>query len=232
MPVATTSKSGLNEKKTVAAKATVAANGARPPLQGKDTKRTGQQSRGALRNVELLPEVEPPGKRPTAAKAKAAASQEMAAGKAQGSKVASAKPPRKATQATTAAVTPVVKGTRKRAPKDLALQYGEKAGKRAPKKEPALARRKRMKAEERERLRQMMAPSDELMQRLARAGAITSTVVAMEDETEEAQAGQKKQPAVRRSRRWESRCGKCGTVGEFKSAAGLCARCGAIAVRL
>jgi len=124
-----------------------------------------------------------------------------------------------------------VKATRKRAPKDLALQYGEKATKRAPAKEPAVARRKRMKTSERERMREMMAPSDELMERLARAGAITSTMVTTEVDGDD-EADDAKPKVARRSRRWESRCGKCNTVSEFKTAAALCPNCGAIAVRL
>ena len=130
------------------------------------------------------------------------------------------------------AIEPDVKAKRARVPKDLAAQYSEKTKKpraiQAP--ESAATPRKRRDAAARERLRQAMAPTDDIVRRLARAGAIASVAVADDDEST-AKARRKNAVTTRRPRHWETRCGKCGTNGQFKAAAGLCARCGAIVVR-
>ncbi|HEX8834356.1 MAG TPA: hypothetical protein VF719_09145, partial [Abditibacteriaceae bacterium] len=94
--------------------------------------------------------------------------------------------------------------------------------------EKSSEKRARRDAAAREKLRELMTPSDELMRRLARAGAITSTGASFEDDET---AVRRMNKAPRRSRRWESRCGKCGVNTTFSTIAGLCSRCGAIAVR-
>ncbi|MBV9866078.1 MAG: hypothetical protein JO316_12060 [Abitibacteriaceae bacterium] len=124
------------------------------------------------------------------------------------------------------------KATRKRAPSDLAAQYGEKAKKRPSKAAAALAKARaaRRTAEERARLHQIMAPSDEVLRRLARIGAIAS-----DGADEEAPTKPRRSRGItstRRSRNWELSCGKCGTKGKFNASAGVCSRCGAIAVRV
>jgi len=128
-----------------------------------------------------------------------------------------------------------VKAKRSRVPKNFADQYTVKPAKQrrsaAPATESAKAQRARRDAAERERLRQLMAPSDDVLRRLSRIGAIAPSPLA----TDESAAAARKSSGtkiVRRPSRWESRCGKCGTTGTFKAAAGLCARCGAIAVRM
>ncbi|MDQ3812818.1 MAG: hypothetical protein M3347_02575 [Armatimonadota bacterium] len=130
-----------------------------------------------------------------------------------------------------------VKAKRARVPKDLAEQYTAKPAKRrkTAARESAKAQRARRDAEERERLRRLMTPSDDVLRRLSMIGAIASSPAIDGEETQKPASGRKRIPrttTIRRPRRWESRCGKCGTVGTFKAAAGLCARCGAIAVRL
>lgn len=124
---------------------------------------------------------------------------------------------------------------RARVPSDFAAQYGEtdRKKKRAP-KETATARRARRDAETRERLRAIMTPDDNLLQRLARIGAIAPS---LQDSNGAGNGSNGHSPrrsgmqTVRRPRKWESRCGKCGVAGTFKAAAGVCSRCGAIAVR-
>jgi hypothetical protein len=121
------------------------------------------------------------------------------------------------------------KGVRRsRVPADLAVQYGEKEARRKP---SAAAqekiRRARLDAREREQRRQLMTPDDDLMKRLARAGAITTAPGTQLDE----ENALHRPKAARRSRKWESRCGKCGVSSTFATPVGLCARCGAIAVR-
>lgn len=125
----------------------------------------------------------------------------------------------------------VTKVRRARVPADFAAQYGEtdRKKKRAP-KETATARKARRNAEERERLRAIMTPDDNLLQRLARLGAIAPSA----DDGNGSNAHTPRRnglQTMRRPRKWESRCGKCGVAGTFKAAAGVCGRCGAIAVR-
>jgi hypothetical protein len=128
------------------------------------------------------------------------------------------------------ATTGVTKVRRARVPSDFAAQYGEtdRKKKRAF-KETATARKARRNAEERERLRAIMIPDDNLLQRLARLGAIAPS--AGDTNGSNGHGGRRNAPTVRRSRKWESRCGKCVVAGTFKAAAGVCSRCGAIAVR-
>jgi hypothetical protein len=122
--------------------------------------------------------------------------------------------------------------TRKvRAPKDLALQYGEKTKKRRALKIETVEKRARRNAAAKARLQELMTPDDELLARLARAGMIASSL-APESANGSAPAARRTSTAVtRRPRKWESRCGKCGALSTFKSAAGVCPKCGAIAVR-
>lgn len=119
--------------------------------------------------------------------------------------------------------TTAVRAKRARVPADLAQQYGEKAARKAPApKETAAARKARRNAEERAKLRELMTPDEELIQRLAR----------LRGEVTPVSNGKTKTASTRRSRSWESRCGKCGTNSTFKTAAALCTKCGAIAVRV
>lgn len=122
---------------------------------------------------------------------------------------------------------------RPRVPADFAAQYGESAKPRKIKSGAAGAvteRRARRDAAARERLRQIMTPDDDLLRRLSRAGAIAASVSngAADDGHLPKRAATR---SVRRPRSWESRCGKCGVATVFKVAAGICARCGAIALR-
>lgn len=130
-----------------------------------------------------------------------------------------------------------LKATKKRAPTDLADQYTESAKKPRRKKPPAakLARARRS-SEERARVQQLMDPSDDFMRRLARIGAI-STTLAGADDAADADATPRRSrmhagKVQRRPRRWELPCGKCGHKGQFTTAAGVCPRCGAITVRV
>ncbi len=118
-----------------------------------------------------------------------------------------------------------VRATKKRAPKDLAAQYGEKE--KTPRAAVAAkAPRKRRTAATRARLQEVIAPDDALLLRLARAGAISSSL---------APAGAAVKPLraakARRSRQWEAQCGKCGKSAYYRAAAALCVNCGAILVR-
>lgn len=133
-----------------------------------------------------------------------------------------------------ASPTGVARARRPRVPANFAAQYGEgtkphKAKRRAPGGAPT-ERRTRRDAVARERLRQIMTPDDDLLRRLLCAGAIAASSV----ETNGATGGGRgaRSQTARRPRRWESRCGKCGMAAVFKAAAGVCARCGAIAVRM
>jgi len=114
------------------------------------------------------------------------------------------------------------KSRRARVPANLAAQYGERGKTREAL--PAVGRKARRDARAREERARVMMPSDELMQRLARAGAIAANGIDV--------APRRAKPLTkRRSRKWESRCGKCAIVTTFSVSAGLCARCGAIAIR-
>jgi hypothetical protein len=124
-----------------------------------------------------------------------------------------------------AASNKAVRATKKRAPKDLAAQYGEKE--KTPRKRAAVKTpRKRRDAAARARLQEVIAPDDALLLRLARAGAIASSL---------APAGIEKKPLrpikMRRSRQWEAHCGKCGRSAFYRASAALCTGCGAILVR-
>lgn len=123
----------------------------------------------------------------------------------------------------TAVTATMPKARRVRAPKDLATQYGEKAT-RTPRVTEATARRARRDAQARERLRQIMTPDEDVMRRLSRAGAISSSLISDEEPPRRTQK-------PRRARQWDWRCGKCGAKDSFSTPAALCARCGAIAVR-
>lgn len=125
------------------------------------------------------------------------------------------------------AVATPAKARRVRAPKNLAAQYGEKTG-RVPRTTEATARRARRDAQARERLRQIMTPDEEVLRRLSRAGAISSLLVSDDDAS---RATTRRSQKPRRSRHWDWRCGKCGAKERFSTAAALCVRCGAIAVR-
>lgn len=125
--------------------------------------------------------------------------------------------------------TTALKATKKRAPKDLAMQYGEvvKAA-RAP--VVKAAPKKRRNAASRAKLQAVIAPDDGLMQRLALAGAITSPHIAENFDGADDEAPH--EPTKRRrSRKWETRCGKCGVSAQYTSSAALCINCGAILVR-
>jgi hypothetical protein len=115
------------------------------------------------------------------------------------------------------------KTKRARVPADLALQYGEKATKRNTRADviPAKERRARRDAAAREKLRQLMRPDEGIMERLARAGALGGDI----------ETTAKSRPTVRRSRKWEARCGKCGIKGLFATPAALCQKCGTILIR-
>jgi hypothetical protein len=118
-----------------------------------------------------------------------------------------------------------VRATKKRAPKDLAAQYGEKE--KTPRKAAAVkAPRRRRDAAARARLQEVIAPDDALLLRLARAGAIASSLAP-------ASAGEKPLRTVktRRPRQWEAHCGKCGKSAFYRASAALCAGCGTILVR-
>jgi ssDNA-binding Zn-finger/Zn-ribbon topoisomerase 1 len=70
------------------------------------------------------------------------------------------------------------------------------------------------------------------LRRLAQAGAIGWSVLGTDAPRENGRTVHKRRAkGTHRSRHWESRCGKCGVTGTFTAAAGVCARCGAIAVR-
>jgi hypothetical protein len=123
-----------------------------------------------------------------------------------------------------------LKARRVRAPKDLAVQYGENAKKKRTAKVSPTEKRARRDAAARARLKELMTPDDDLLARLARAGMIASSL-APEGAEDDVKPAKRASGAPRRARKWESRCGKCGSLSTFKSSAGVCAKCGAIAVR-
>lgn len=120
-----------------------------------------------------------------------------------------------------------VSAKKRRAPADLALQYGEREAKRAAvvPVEAAPTRRPRRDAAARAKLKGLIAPDEALLSRLARVDTVSTAapIVALEDGAEE-------KPA-RRSRVQETGCGKCGTAVRFSTPATLCARCGAILLK-
>lgn len=108
------------------------------------------------------------------------------------------------------------KARRPRVPKDLATTYGENVKERAE-IVPIKVRRARKTAQQREQRRALMTPDDDILQRLARSHTVSTSI---------------KRAPKRHSKKWESRCGKCGVVTAFETNAALCSRCGAIAVRI
>lgn len=126
------------------------------------------------------------------------------------------------------ATTPILKATKKRAPRDLANQYGAGDDTTVRAVAAVPAPRKRRNAATRAKLQAVITPDDALLLRLARAGAISSSHV-----SENGSGGEKsfRSSAKRRSRKWETRCGKCGVSAQYAAAAALCVKCGAILVR-
>ena len=119
--------------------------------------------------------------------------------------------------------TAIIKTRKRRAPKDLAEQYGAPDKKKPTRKvEVEATPRKRMNAKTRELRKQVIEPSAEVLQRLTSSGAIAS---------ENGDAPRTSARRKARPRGWESHCGKCGTSSRFTKAAGLCARCGTIMIR-
>ncbi len=118
-----------------------------------------------------------------------------------------------------------LRATKKRAPKDLAIQYGESV--KTPRAiAPKAAPRKRRNAQSRAKLQAVITPDDDLMQRLAKAGAISSAQMAQDSGKLSI-----KPLSTRRSRKWEALCGKCGASAQYSASAALCVKCGAILVR-
>ena len=120
---------------------------------------------------------------------------------------------------TTILIAPTVK--RMRVPADLAERYGENRKERKVVEAVPVAEKKARKtAEQREKLRQLMTPDDDILQRLARVASGPS------------RPAPRQKKVARSKSEWESRCGKCGIVGSFSTPAALCAKCGAITVRV
>ena len=112
----------------------------------------------------------------------------------------------------------VPKAKRTRVPADLAAQYGERMNLKAearPVVEEAKPRRPRRDAAARAKLKELLRPDETLVERLARANTVSLP----------------KRTPTRRSKNWRTRCGKCGTEGNFAVAAALCSRCGTILIR-
>ncbi len=109
------------------------------------------------------------------------------------------------------------KSRRPRVPADFAQSYGENRKEKAAPAPTATERKARKTSEQRARLRQIMTPDDELVARLSRASV--SSVIP-------------RRTAARRKQDWDSRCGKCGVAATFSTPAALCAKCGAIVVRV
>ncbi len=110
------------------------------------------------------------------------------------------------------------KAKRSRVPADFADKYsGPRKERKVVAPIPTVEKKARKTAQQREKLRQLMTPDDDIVQRLARAANTTSKMPAHKP---------------RRKAQWESRCGKCGVVATFTTPAAVCAKCGAIAVRV
>ncbi len=109
-----------------------------------------------------------------------------------------------------------VKAKKVRVPKDLAAQYGEKTAIRpaVPLALEVEAPKKRLNKTERQARRDLMKPSESLMERLARANQITARKPASEP----------------RGKGWKFQCGRCGATSYFQTPGGLCA-CGTIAIK-
>lgn len=132
------------------------------------------------------------------------------------------------TSGTAKSIELVPKAKRVRVPKDFAQQYGG-AEKQKKVVETSETKRARRDAALRQKMRDAMEVGDDLVARLRRAGMIGGG-----DEPESKNghgAPRFSGKMVRRPRKWEARCGKCGSKSLFKSQAGLCLKCGAIMVR-
>jgi len=113
------------------------------------------------------------------------------------------------------------KAKRPRVPADFAERYGEnRKDRKVTAALPVAEKKARKTAEQREKLRQLMTPDDDILQRLARAASGSS------------RPAPRPKKATRSKSEWESRCGKCGITTTFSTPAALCAKCGAIAVRV
>ncbi len=90
-------------------------------------------------------------------------------------------------------------------------------------------KRARRDAALRQKMRDAMEVDDDLIARFRRAGMIACD----ENESQNGHSARhiSGSRVARRPRKWEARCGKCGSKSLFKTAAGLCAKCGAIMVR-
>jgi hypothetical protein len=111
------------------------------------------------------------------------------------------------------------KAKRARVPVDLAAQYGERVNDKAAARVDAIetkTRRPRRDAAARAKLKELLRPDESVVERLARLHSAGTT---------------RPRAVSRRSKHWETRCGKCGTAGKFAGAATLCARCGTILIR-
>ena len=108
-----------------------------------------------------------------------------------------------------------IKAKKARVPKDLAAQYGEKTANR-PVAVPLEIEspKRRLNKAERQARRDLMKPSESLMERLARANQIP----------------QRKAPSEPRGKGWKFACGRCGTTSYFQTPGGVCA-CGTIALK-
>ncbi len=122
----------------------------------------------------------------------------------------------------------LVKAKRMRVPKDLAAQYGE-SEKQKRVVENSETKRARRDAALRQKMRDAMEVDDDLIARLRRAGMIGGSEA--ESQNGHSTRGIAGSRVMRRPRKWEARCGKCGGKSLFKTQAGLCAKCGAIMVR-
>jgi hypothetical protein len=112
----------------------------------------------------------------------------------------------------------------------LSEQYaGNTVHKERAGSESAASKRARRDAAARERLKQLMNPDDELIRRLAQAGAISPLLI--DGEEEPAPRRKKNTGATRRPRKWDLHCGKCGAKSTLQTPAGLCFKCGTIVVR-
>lgn len=114
------------------------------------------------------------------------------------------------------AKTKEVKAKKVRVPKNLAAQYGEKTAVRPAVMPPVEVEspKKRLNKAERQARRDLMKPSEGLMERLARANQISL----------------RKPPVEPRGKGWKFACGRCGAISYFQTPGGLCA-CGTIAIK-
>ncbi len=115
-----------------------------------------------------------------------------------------------------------------RSKRNLVETYGENVARTPRTVETAKTKKARRDAAARERLKQLINPDEELLKRLARSGAIAPLSVGDDDEPKPRKSASS---MVRRPRSWEFLCGKCRTQSTLKTQAGLCPKCGTIAVR-